>query len=136
MTTTTTTAVNLDAVWDHQDQTIVLSFSLPPAISDVTTTQGLHLTSHGPSAALERENATAGVAGSATASGRWEPSFGAPVQQSGVSGSPIMSDTKDKVSPYWQDLLFDDSLCIPEAIFENNQTVDYHGNNDQMHGTL
>ncbi|XP_059930999.1 uncharacterized protein LOC132474372 isoform X2 [Gadus macrocephalus] len=128
----TTTAVNLDAVWDHQDQTIVL-IVLPPAISDVTTTQGQHLPPE-PST-LERENATVAVAGSATASGRWEASFDAPVQQSGVSGSPITTGAKGKVGPYWLDLLFDDSLCIPEAIFENNQTVEDH-TNDQTLGTL
>ncbi|XP_030237356.1 uncharacterized protein LOC115561440 [Gadus morhua] len=134
VTTTAATAVNLDAVWDHQDQTIVL-IVLPPAISDVTTTQGQHLPSAASAAALERENATVAVAGSATASGRWEASFDAPVQQSGVSGSPITTGAKGKVGPYWLDLLFDDSLCIPEAIFENNQTGEDH-TNDQTLGTL
>ncbi|CAL8349198.1 unnamed protein product [Arctogadus glacialis] len=134
-TTTATTTVNLDAVWDHQDQTIVL-IVLPPAISDVTTTQGQHLPQElSAAAALERESATVAVSGSATASGRWESSLDAPVQQSGVSGSPITTGAKDKVGPYWLDLLFDDSLCIPEAIFENNQTVEDH-TNDQTHGTL
>ncbi|XP_056467266.1 uncharacterized protein DDB_G0271670-like [Gadus chalcogrammus] len=135
LATATATAVNLDAVWDHQDQTIVL-IVLPPAISDVTTTQGHHLPQElSSAAALERENATVAAAGSATASGRWEASFDAPVQQSGVSGSPITTGAKGKVGPYWLDLLFDDSLCIPEAIFENNQTVEDH-TNDQTLATL
>ena len=81
------------------------------------------------SATAATETTMGTVAGSATALGR-ESSFDAPVQQSGVSGSPITTGAKDKVSPYWLNLQFEDTLCIPEAIFENNQTE------NQTHGTL
>ncbi|CAL8363965.1 unnamed protein product [Merluccius merluccius] len=139
---TPTAAVNLDAVWNQQDQTIVLSFSLPPAVHDVTIKQVQHLQPLPlePSVELERENAatTAAAAIGAAPAVRWKPPFDAPpIQPSGVGGSPITTSVQDTVSPYWLDLLLDncDSLSIPEAIFLNNPMAENHANS-HTHSTL
>ncbi|KAJ3591383.1 hypothetical protein NHX12_009328 [Muraenolepis orangiensis] len=104
----TATAVN--AVWNPQDQTIVLSFSLPPVIGDVRAAAAARapLLPLEPSVELERENAAAAavVVGPATAP---SPPRAAPIQQMGFSASPIGADVRDTPSPYWLDLLLENS---------------------------